>query len=108
MPHTTPASPNEHRIGWSKLQRSKTRFIQRFFYCLGCWSQTLLLAGFSMLLGCSTWTQPWSLSQKKLANLWHPFSAQREAETFKAKVQKDPFPDASVLNKMSGQLPTGQ
>ncbi len=67
--------------------------------------KTALIASFILLLGCSAWKEPWTLSQKKLGELCRPFQAQKEAETFKAKVQKDPFPEASVLNKISAHPP---
>ena len=69
---------------------------------------TLAVGGLVLLFGCAAWKEPWSSSGKKLADLCRPFHAQKEAESFRSKVQKDPFPDASVLNKALAATPSGQ
>ncbi len=46
------------------------------------------------------------MSQNKLGDLCRPLQAKKNEESFKAKVYKDPFPDASALNKVSPRTPT--
>ncbi|HOM19049.1 MAG TPA: hypothetical protein PLQ00_17090 [Thermoguttaceae bacterium] len=65
--------------------------------------KSLLAVGLLLWAGCAAWKEPWNLSEKTLADLTRPFQAQKEAEAFKAKVQKDPFPNATALNKTSVQ-----
>lgn len=70
------------------------------------WGFRVWMTALGLLAGCCLWQEPWS--GKKLHTFWPPLQAQKEAQEFKAKVQNDPFPDASVLKQLSARALTNQ